>query len=85
MSERVDADDAIVAFTPRVPPQVQPFANAGGEPSTGCATSRILSSGMLFLPNDGVGCGNKSKRKSQILGPQAMAVGVRGESSFQPT
>ena len=84
MSERVDADDTIVAFTPRIPPHVQPFANAGGESSTRCAASRILSSGMLFLPNDGVGCEKKGKKESD-LGSHAITAGARDGLCFQPT
>jgi hypothetical protein len=61
VSEGVDADDTIVAFAPRIPPHVQPFANASGESSTRRTASRVLSSGVLFLSNDGV---SYSERKS---------------------
>ena len=54
VSERVDADDTIVAFTPRIPPHVQPLTNASGQSSAGRTASRVLSSGMLFFTNDGV-------------------------------
>jgi len=70
VSEGIDADDTIIAFTPRVPPHMQPFADAGGESSTGRTASRVLSSGMLFLPNDGVGY---NKRKVRFLDPQTIA------------
>ena len=59
VSERVDADDTIVAFTPRIPPHMQPFTNASSESSAGRTASRVLSSGMFFLTNDGIGCGKR--------------------------
>lgn len=66
VSERVDTDDTIVAFTPRVSPHVQPLANASSESSTGCTASGVLCSGVLFLSNDSVSC---EKRKCQVVGP----------------
>ena len=60
VSERIDTNDTIVAFAPRVSPRMQPFANAGSEPSTRRATRRVLSSSVLFLANDGISCKKKS-------------------------
>lgn len=76
VGERVDADDTIVAFTPRIPPHMQPFANTSSEPSTGRTTSRVLGSGVFFLPNDGVSC-EKKERKVRSLGQRV--TGWRGE------
>lgn len=56
MSEGVDADDTIVAYAPRVPPPMQPFANSSGESITGRTAGRVLSSGMLFFSDDGISC-----------------------------
>ena len=56
VSERVDADDTVVAFAPRIPPHMQPFANTGGKSSTGRTTSRILGPGMLFFSDDSISC-----------------------------
>lgn len=73
MSERVDANDAIVPFTPRVPPHMQPFANASSEPGTRCAPSRVLSSGMLFFPDDGV---SYEGEKGQIFEPTSNCAAI---------
>ena len=70
VSERVDADDTIAAFTPRVPPHMQPFANASGESSTGRTAGGVLSSGMLFLSNDGV---SYNKKKVRFPDPRTIA------------
>ena len=76
VSEGVDADDTIVAFTPRVPPHMQPFANASGESSTGRTASRVLSPGMLFLSNYGV---SYNEGKVRFRGPtnDSAAIGKR--------
>lgn len=64
VSEWINTNDTIVPFAPRVSPQMQPFADAGSEPSTRRASRGVLSSSVLFLANDGISC-----KKTSDVGP----------------